>query len=144
MLQGRIFFFVIPLSLSYVPRQDIHHDWQRQLHSESRHCALRHFLALQAHQREKGEDWHAVLSPRVCCGNLWERRRAEGPAVRSVNRQPAGGPVTGNPSEGGSHLRHSGERRSVSPVFLCWLSLSFPLCGLYGISLGIDLFLSVI
>lgn len=115
------------LSLSHIPRQDIHHDWQRQHHSEPRHCALCHFLALQAHQWAQREDGHTLLSPCVCGGNLWKRWGAERLAVWGVNRQSAGRPVAGNPSERGSHLWHSGERHPISPLSLCSLILSFSL-----------------
>lgn len=89
-------------------RQDVHHDWQRQQHAEPGHRALRHFLALQAHQRAQGEDGDALLHPSVGGGNLREGRGAEGPAVGGLNGKPAGRPVPRHPPERGSHLWNSG------------------------------------
>lgn len=110
----------------HILRQDIHHDWQRQFHSELGHRALRHFLALQANQWTQGEDGDALLGPSVRGGNLWKRRGAERLAVGGVNGERTGRPIPGNPPERGSHLRHSGMTHSTSSLF-CSLILSLSL-----------------
>lgn len=90
-------------------RQDIHHDWLRQLHAEPWHCALCHLLAVQAHQRAQGEDWHSLLGTGVSRGNLRQGREPAGPAFWCPHRQSAGRPVARCLPAWGPHLRHTGQ-----------------------------------